>query len=75
MVLASSKDAYGNKIGYRIFTNKLKTDKSKLEKELNGIDAKIVAYKALYGDIDTTLRVPDTLLYSDLSAFRDAIGC
>lgn len=75
MVLVSSKDAHGNKIGYRIFTNKLNTDKSKLEKELDGTGAKIVVYKALYGDIDTTLRVYDTLLYSDLSAFRDAIEC
>lgn len=75
MVLASSKDAHGNKIGYRIFTNKLNTDKSKLEKELDGTDVKIVVYKALYGDIDTSFRVPNTLLYSDLSAFRDAIKC
>ena len=74
MILASI-ELNGKKLGYRCFTDKLNTDMNNIESKLAKTKVKISVYKALYGDMDKLFRIPDMVMYSDLSAFRDAIEC
>ena len=72
MVLASLKTK-NKKIGYRVFTNKLKKTLVSLERECSDLGANVSVYKPLYGDMDENLPLPDITLYPSLIEFRDAI--
>lgn len=72
MVVASLEKG-DKKLAYRCFTNKLNDVLVSLERKLKNTDAKVGVYKSLYGDMDENFVLPDTILYPDISSFRDAI--
>ena len=72
-MITASLEKEGKKLAYRCFTNKVSSTVVYIERKLKNTDAKIVVYKSLYGDMDGNYVIPDTVIYSDLSAFKDAI--
>lgn len=72
-MITASLEKDGKKLAYRCFTDKVNSTVVYIERKLENTDAKIAVYKSLYGDMDENYMLPDTIIYSDLSAFRDAI--
>lgn len=72
-MITASLEKEGKKLAYRCFTDKVNSTVVYIERKLKNTDAKIVVYKSLYGDMDENYVIPDTVIYSDLSAFKDAI--
>lgn len=72
MVVASLEKG-DKKLAYRCFTDKLNSTLVFIERKLEKTDAKVGVYKSLYGDMDETFVLPDTILYPDIFSFRDAI--
>lgn len=72
-MITASLEKEGKKLAYHCFTDKVNPTVVYIERKLKNTDAKIVVYKSLYGDMDENYVIPDTVIYSDLSAFKDAI--
>ena len=72
-MITASLEKEGKKLAYRCFTDEVNPTVVYIERKLKNTDAKIVVYKSLYGDMDENYVIPDTVIYSDLSAFKDAI--
>ena len=72
-MITASIEKEDKKLAYHCFTDKVNPTVVYIERKLKNTDAKIVVYKSLYGDMDENYVIPDTVIYSDLSAFKDAI--
>lgn len=72
-IITASLEKESKKLAYRCFTDKVNPTVVYIERKLKNTDAKIVVYKSLYGDMDENYVISDTVIYSDLSAFKDAI--
>lgn len=72
-MITASLEKEGKKLAYRCFTDKVNPTVVYIERKLKNTGAKVAVYKSLYGDMDENYAIPDTVIYSDLSAFKDAI--
>lgn len=72
-MITASLEKEDKKIAYRCFTDKVNPTVVYIERKLKNTGAKVAVYKSLYGDMDENYVIPDTVIYSDLSAFKDAI--
>lgn len=73
MIVASLEKDGNAKIAYRCFTNKLNDQLKAIHNRLDDTKVEISVYKSIYGDMDESFMLPNTKIYTEILAFRDAV--
>lgn len=74
MIVASLTNGKNTKLVYRCFTDSLNDKLQSIHDKLDDTQAEIAIYKSLYGDMDENMMLPGVKIYTDISAFKDAIS-